>query len=104
VTLHEVKCWPEFFGPIRHGSKTFEVRDNDRNYQQGDTILLRVFDPTAPVFAADGFTIESYGAYTGSECTATIGYVAHRGSGPLSAIGRGYVVFSLLDVRDVRVC
>lgn len=38
---HELKCEAEFFDAVERGDKTFEIRRNDRNYQVGDTILLR---------------------------------------------------------------
>lgn len=45
ATLHEVKCWPEYFEAVRDGRKPFELRRNDRNYQVGDTIRLMEYDP-----------------------------------------------------------
>lgn len=42
---HEVKVWPEYFDAIKRGDKTFEIRRNDRDYQVGDTLILKEFDP-----------------------------------------------------------
>jgi len=42
---HEVKSWPKFFEPILRGVRTHELRVNDRNYQVGDWMLLREYDP-----------------------------------------------------------
>jgi Domain of unknown function (DUF3850) len=42
---HTLKTWPEFFGPINDGTKTFEIRANDRNFQVGDELRLREFKP-----------------------------------------------------------
>ena len=44
MTRHVLKTWPEYFGPVWDGKKTFEVRSNDRNYQVGDELLLREYD------------------------------------------------------------
>ena len=44
---HELKCWPQYFGPIEDGRKTFELRKNDRGYQTGDVLLLREWNPDA---------------------------------------------------------
>lgn len=44
-TLHELKCWPNYFAAIRSGSKSFEIRRNDREFAVGDTIVLREFSP-----------------------------------------------------------
>lgn len=44
---HELKTWPEFFGAIETGAKTFEVRFDDRGMEVGDTLVLREWDPSA---------------------------------------------------------
>lgn len=43
--LHELKTWPEYFQPIVDGKKTFEIRYNDRNFQEGDFLSLQEYDP-----------------------------------------------------------
>lgn len=43
---HELKIWPQYFCRVADGSKTFEVRNNDRGFQPGDTVVLREWDPT----------------------------------------------------------
>ena len=43
---HELKCWPEYFQEIWEYRKTFELRVNDRNYQVGDLLHLREWNPT----------------------------------------------------------
>lgn len=45
MSKHELKTWPEFFEPVAHGDKTFELRFNDRDYQPGDVLHLREFTP-----------------------------------------------------------
>lgn len=44
-TEHELKCHPEYFGRICRGQKTFEIRKNDRDFQVGDILVLREYDP-----------------------------------------------------------
>jgi ParB family chromosome partitioning protein len=41
---HELKLDPVMFALVKDGSKTFEYRKNDRNFEKGDSILLREFD------------------------------------------------------------
>lgn len=78
-TTHDVKCWPMYFEAICTGRKTYEVRLNDRNYREGDAILIREYDP-----AGDSFS--------GRVILAQVGYVL-----PLDDRGaQGHVAFSLL--------
>lgn len=42
---HELKCNTEYFSRIAMGQKTFEIRKNDRDYQVGDKLILREYDP-----------------------------------------------------------
>ena len=37
---HHIKILPIYFRAVRAGTKTFEVRLNDRNYHVGDTLVL----------------------------------------------------------------
>lgn len=46
-SLHELKCWPGPFAAMRDGSKRFEFRKDDRNYQVGDILWNREWDPPA---------------------------------------------------------
>ena len=45
MTEHSLKTWPGFFAGLVDGTKTAEVRFNDRNYQVGDRLVLREYDP-----------------------------------------------------------
>lgn len=39
--LHDLKCWPIYFEPLRDGRMAFQVRRNDRDFRVGDALLLR---------------------------------------------------------------
>lgn len=41
---HYIKCEERFFKEVETGQKTFEVRKNDRDYREGDDIVLREYD------------------------------------------------------------
>lgn len=45
MAIHDLKTWPEHFRDVRAGIKTAELRLNDRNYQPGDVLVLREYDP-----------------------------------------------------------
>lgn len=42
--LHELKIQPKYFDAVLNGSKTFEIRKNDRGFHVGDNIFLREWD------------------------------------------------------------
>ncbi len=42
--LHELKIDPKYLYEISEGRKTFEVRRNDRDFMEGDYLLLESFE------------------------------------------------------------
>ena len=45
---HALKCWPEFFDEIAAGRKRHDLRrSRDRDFQIGDQLLLREFEPVS---------------------------------------------------------
>lgn len=59
---HELKTWPEYFREVVAGNKRFEVRNNDRDYQVGDTLVLLEWEPETK-------------EYTGADYICKVGYV-----------------------------
>ena len=102
---HDLKTLPVYFDAVLRGDKTFEVRKNDRDFQTGDTLVLKEWDPTyveppapfdytkPPMPSAPAMP----GAYTGREIMATASYVLHDTWGQFG-LERGYVVIGLTDV------
>lgn len=41
---HTIKILPEHYNNVKAGTKTFEIRNNDRAYQKGDTLTLTWYD------------------------------------------------------------
>ncbi len=39
--VHTLKTWPQYLDAIGNGTKTFEVRKNDRGFCVGDLLMLR---------------------------------------------------------------
>lgn len=87
---HDLKIEPQYYCRVADGSKTFEVRKNDRGFQPGDTVLLKEWDPTVIYDDTDpmGDSMGTVKCYTGKEMRFKIGYVL-----PIDA---ERVVFSLL--------
>lgn len=42
---HTLKTWPEPFHAVANGLKTFEVRRDDRNFKEGDRLVLQEWVP-----------------------------------------------------------
>lgn len=41
---HELKTLQPYFDDIVRGVKKFEIRKNDRDFKQGDTLILKEYD------------------------------------------------------------
>ncbi|BBN97478.1 DUF3850 domain-containing protein [Sporolactobacillus terrae] len=78
MQTHDLKILPHFFQAVISGTKTFEIRKNDRNFQPCDLVRLHAWKD---------------GEYLGLSLTKRIGFVTDY------AQKDGYVVFSLLDVE-----
>ena len=91
MSTHSLKTWPEYFEAVVDGSKTFEVRDNDRGYRVGDTLLLKEW---APHKTAVG------GRYTGREVEVTVTYVLDDGQFPALLTDR----CAVLGFRHLPTC
>lgn len=44
MKIHDLKCNSYYFELIANGSKRFEFRKNDRDFELGDILVLREFD------------------------------------------------------------
>lgn len=42
--VHELKILPEYYKNVKNGNKTFELRENNRNYKVGDCLILKEFN------------------------------------------------------------
>ena len=76
--VHSLKCWPDPFGAMERGEKTAEFRLNDRDFREGDILILREWCPVS-------------GEYTGQELRRTITHVLDAGFG----LPDGYAMLSL---------
>lgn len=84
--VHELRCWPPFFGDVMSGIKTFEYRADDRHFTVGDTLLLREFVPsstTPPKMKA---------IYTGREVSVLVTYKIDGGH---FAIPEGFCILGI---------
>ena len=90
MKIHQLKIWPEFFAAVLDGSKNFDVRYNDRDYQVGDIVLLQEYD-------------DRKGVRTGRQVCKVITYIlagVPGGIPPLAGLNRNYVVLALADAPE----
>ena len=77
--IHELKTWPEYFQEVFISHKMFEVRKCDRDFQLGDILILKEWNPVTE-------------DYTGRKLARTVTYILH---GPQFGIEDGYCVMSI---------
>ena len=82
MRCHELKVWTEFWDDLYSFRKLFEVRLDDRNFEVGDTLLLREWN-------------EKTQEYTGRQITRTITYKLSGGQFGKFGIKEDYCVLSL---------
>lgn len=80
---HRLKSWPDFFGPLLAGSRTFDIRKNDKNFAVGDTVVILEFDDRAGKFT---------GRELRREIVSMLEGVGSGGIPPLHGLMRGYAV------------
>ena len=75
VTLadSDLKIWPAYYDAVLAGTKRFEVRRDDRDYQVGRVFRLREWDPGPR--CAQGILGQDMGRYTGRRIAVIITYV-----------------------------
>ena len=49
--VHELKSWPDEFEAICAGTKSHEVRKRDRDFEVGDQLILREYDPLGKTYS-----------------------------------------------------
>lgn len=72
IRTHELKVWPEPFRSLMAGRKKHEIRKFDRDFQVGDLLILKEWDPH-PAIADD------VRGYTGQEVKVRISYITPPG-------------------------
>ncbi len=80
--IHELKTLPHLFEEVLSRRKTFEIRFNDRNFVEGDVLILKEF---APVLG-----------FTGREARRRVIYILHGGQFGLQ---KGYVAMAIKPER-----
>lgn len=79
--IHVLKTWPKYFQSIKHGFKTFEIRRDDRNFQLGDYLELKEWNPDEE-------------KYTGDKLLKRVNYIMW---GPIFGLEKGFVIMGIVD-------
>ena len=88
--IHHLKSWPPFFKDISAGSRTHELRRNDRDFRVGDWVKLQEFDPERS-------------EYTGRELMAEITSMTSFAQ-PCAVSGEALnAEFCILSIRVLRI-
>ena len=71
---HVLKIWTEYFEAVSSGAKTVELRNDDRGYAVGDTLVLREWQPSTEDIM-DTMQGKSIGGTTGRECRVLVTHI-----------------------------
>lgn len=82
--IHEVKILQEYYDAVDKGLKTWEYRFNDRNYNEGDILILKEWN-------GDKFT--------GRRLTVQITYILRE----FSALLDGWVIMSVKKLKGGKI-
>ena len=81
---HELKILPQYFQRVWDGTKTFELRKDDRDYQRGDILVLREWDGEK---------------YTGSALCVKVTYILQDAE--KCGLQDGYVIMGIRHIESV---
>lgn len=79
TSVHKLKILPRFFAAVCDGTKTFEVRKNDRGFQMGDILELQEWLPDS--------------GYTGKVVRRKVTYILYGDT--FAGLDNSYVVMAI---------
>jgi hypothetical protein len=83
MVVHNLKLWPQFWVTTTNAIRSFDIRNNDREFEIGDVIRFQEWEPSTR-------------QYTGRECYREITYVLRARDCPAKAITEGYVALAII--------
>lgn len=92
--IHYLKILPQYFSHVLDGTKTFEIRRNDRDFAVGDCVLLEEYDPLYQPDDQAPLAKQMNHGYTGRHMLCRITYMTDFEQKP------DYVVFSIKAVAN----
>ena len=94
MATHELKIWPEYFEAIIAGTKTFDLRKNDRDFQVGDILWLREWHPNGHYYS---------GRETMQRVTYILPHLPMAGCAATFGLQPGHVVMAICAPSRPRV-
>lgn len=88
--IHAIKIQPPYFDDVISGKKQFEIRLNDREYQEGDYLALNEWKQTSSVG----------GHYTGRSCLVYVDYILY-GAGLGIGLDEDYCI---MGIKPCVIC
>ena len=85
MKTHKLKTWDIYFQPILDGIKRFELRKNDRDFKQGDRLILKEVNPLNPPH------------YTGRSLVVKVDYILYGEGGWLK---KDYCIMSITKINN----
>ncbi|MGX2947003.1 DUF3850 domain-containing protein [Enterococcus alishanensis] len=85
--VHDLKIDPKYFTDLELGSKTFEIRKDDRPYKVNDMLLLQAFN-------------SSSNEYSGATAFASIVGIFGREESEKVYVKDGYVILSIELIKS----
>lgn len=101
ITTHILKVVPPYFEHLLDGTKTFELRRNDRGFQRGDVLILWEYNPTEEAQPCQDYDC---GECEHRAVRASVGFV-YTGDPRhdlRDGIPAGWAVLSLVEVEVVE--
>lgn len=109
MSEHELKVVPPYFDALVSGSKTFEVRKNDRAYQRGDVLRLREWHPApkmghhCDIEGCDAYSVDGAHFSTCREIVIREVTFVYAGDPRFGGLEPGHVVLGLRPLRVAAV-
>lgn len=99
MKTHELKILPQYFERVLDGTKTFEIRKDDRGFEVGDILILKEYqNGCVDHTQGEPVVIEERG-YTGREIKKQISYILKGGIHGMG-LRKGFSILALKDAEN----
>lgn len=96
MKMHELKTINPYFQNVWNRTKTFEIRKNDREFEEGDFLWLREYVPR------EKYDYDGESPYTGRELICLVKYLLT--SDRFEGLARGYCAMSIVVIQEKEQC